>query len=292
MVTGRRVAEFAHAPAPPIHGDLEDRLASVLWYHTIDVRPGLATSGWWDLRHALPLIPFPDVRGKRCLDVGTWDGFFAFELERRGAAEVVALDVPDLGALDYPAAVRAAPAFDPVRDQQQERPVGFRLLQAALGSKVQWRGLSIYDLTPEATGSFDVVFIGSLLVHLRDPVRALEAVRSVTSGALVSSEYVHTPTNLISLAMRHRPLFELRGVGADFQWWLASDAGLRQLLSVAGFQIEAVSRPFLLRPGPTYASSRSLAPSALARDAAHWLLAGDATPGAHLHRAYRARPLF
>ena len=38
-------------------------------------------------------MPWPDVRGKRCLDVGTYDGFLAFELERRGAASVVATDI-------------------------------------------------------------------------------------------------------------------------------------------------------------------------------------------------------
>ena len=47
------------------------------WYHTIDVAPGVTTPGWFDLLHALDLGPFPDVRGKRCLDVGTFDGFWA-----------------------------------------------------------------------------------------------------------------------------------------------------------------------------------------------------------------------
>src|SRR5690606_2603762 len=59
------------------------------WYHTIDVAPGVTTKGWFDLRGVVDLMPWPDVRGKRCLDIGTFDGFFAFELERRGAAEVV-----------------------------------------------------------------------------------------------------------------------------------------------------------------------------------------------------------
>ena len=37
-----------------------------------------------------------DLRGRRALDIGTFDGFWAFELERRGA-EVVAID---LGAVE------------------------------------------------------------------------------------------------------------------------------------------------------------------------------------------------
>src|SRR5437764_13176122 len=64
------------------------------WYHTIEVAPGVVTPGAFDLRPIVDELPWPDVRGRRCLDVGTYDGFLAFELERRGAAEVVAVDLP------------------------------------------------------------------------------------------------------------------------------------------------------------------------------------------------------
>jgi 2-polyprenyl-3-methyl-5-hydroxy-6-metoxy-1,4-benzoquinol methylase len=35
--------------------------------------------------------------------------------------------------------------------------------------------MSVYDLSPERVGRFDVVVCGSLLLHMRDPARALEA---------------------------------------------------------------------------------------------------------------------
>jgi hypothetical protein len=37
---------------------------------------------------------FPDVHGKRVIDIGRASGFFSFEFERRGAAQVVAVDMP------------------------------------------------------------------------------------------------------------------------------------------------------------------------------------------------------
>jgi hypothetical protein len=37
-------------------------------------------------------LMLPDLRGKTVLDINCWDGFFAFEAERRGASRVVALD--------------------------------------------------------------------------------------------------------------------------------------------------------------------------------------------------------
>src|SRR6266508_3549575 len=67
--------------------------AHPFWYHTIDVIPGVTTPGWFDLRRVVDVLPWPDVKGKRCLDIGTFDGFLAFEMERRGAAEVICTDV-------------------------------------------------------------------------------------------------------------------------------------------------------------------------------------------------------
>ena len=271
---------------------VQKQLDELLWYHTIDVVPGATTKGWFDLRHALDLMPFPDVRGKRCLDVGTWDGFYAYEMERRGASEVVALDIVDRAEIDYPPAVRADPSFDPSFGDVQPRPAGFHLLHQILDSKVEWRGGNIYDLDPDDIGTFDVVIVGSLLVHLRDPVRALDAVRRVTSGAFLSVDYLHPPVNV--LARGKRPLFELRGETSDFQWWLASDAGLRQLLSVGGFEIDEVSKYFLLRPGPggPTRAVETKGVRGLVKRGTNRLLAGDATAGGHLHRAYLTHPRF
>lgn len=276
------IKEGAALPAAVMRTAIDE----LLWYHTIDLAPGVTTKGWFDLRHALTLIPFPDVRGRRCLDIGTWDGFYAWELERRGAAEVVAVDLPDLVGIDWPPDALANPAFDPSHKKEQARPAGFNLIKELTESKVIWRGESIYDLDPAGVGTFDVVVCGSLLVHLRDPVRALDAVRRVTRGSFLSIDYVHAPLNLLS---RRRPIFELRGKGRDFQWWLASDAGFRHLLDVAGFGVEQASKPFLLRPGqpepPSGARPRL-------KQALNWALTRDTTPGGHLHRAYLTCPRF
>jgi hypothetical protein len=48
-----------------------------------------------------------DLTGRRALDVGSFDGFSAFELERRGA-DVVAIDVEDVGAVPLPTNNREA----------------------------------------------------------------------------------------------------------------------------------------------------------------------------------------
>lgn len=256
------------------------------WYHTIDVAPGVSTPGWFDLRHILEFLPWPDVQGKRCLDIGTFDGFFAFEMERRGAAEVVAVDIEDHHLWDWPADARPGLAGIE-RDVAFRGPAkgdGFRLLAELIGSTVKWRALSIYDLDPDVIGRFDVVVCGSLLLHLRDPVRAFEAVRSVCNGRLLSSEQIEVATTLLT---RRRPLFRLDGSGKECQWWIGNAAGHERLLWSAGFAVEERSRPYIERFNVHPLPSRSV--RGLARQAAMRFLTGDGRPGV-LHQALLARP--
>jgi tRNA (mo5U34)-methyltransferase len=257
------------------------------WYHTIDVAPGVTTPGWCDLRAVVDQLPWPDVRGKRCLDVGTFDGFFAFELEKRGAAEVVAVDVPDLTVQDWPADFRADGLEALLSGHTQPRGTGFALLKELRGSAVQWVGSNVYDLNPVEHGQFDVVVMGSLLLHLQNPVRALEAVRSVTrrSGFLMSSDQIELS---LTLRSRRTPLFTLLGSGSTCQWFNFNAAGHERLLYAAGFDVVQRSRPFMVhsdeaaRPGPKPWRRRF-------EDVGRRVLTGSSDAGI-LHQALVGRP--
>lgn len=285
---------YNRAPMPPLTNGLaagaRERVeAHPFWYHTIDVAPDLTTPGWFDLRAALERIPLPDVRGKRCLDIGTYDGFFAFELERRGAAEVVATDIEDHALWDWPADARPGlPGVEEERHIGMQGPpkgAGFRLLAELIGSKVDWRAINIYDLDPSEIGEFDVVICGSLLLHLRDPVRALEAARAVTrpDGVFVSSEQLEL---WLTIFGRGRPLFRLDGSGQFCQWWIANAAGHARLLYAAGFEVTKAARFYTVRFNEHPRAPNTLANAA--RRAALRLLTGSWHDGI-LHRALVAR---
>jgi len=65
------------------------------WYHKIDLGNGIITPGndWDKLWGAISrLMDQVDYTGKTVLDLGSWDGLWAFEAEKRGAALVVATD--------------------------------------------------------------------------------------------------------------------------------------------------------------------------------------------------------
>src|SRR5438105_6590169 len=69
------------------------------WWHEIEVAPGIVTPGDDSNRMKLPILDslgLPQkMAGWRALDIGCSDGYFSFEMEKRGA-EVVAIDfVPE-----------------------------------------------------------------------------------------------------------------------------------------------------------------------------------------------------
>jgi tRNA (mo5U34)-methyltransferase len=217
--------------------DLRTRAEPLDWYHTIELAPGVTSQGMFDCRPAVPRIPWPDLTGLRVLDVGTCDGFWAFELERRGAAEVVAIDLADPSERDLTVAMR-----NPHASFGGAKPT-FQLAHEALGSKVDWRNCSIYDLNPEEFGKFDLVFIGSLLLHLRDPIKALMAVRSVTAGRVLSHDSI---SPMLSIVAPRTPAARLVG-DREQQWWIPNRAGRLREFEAAGFRIVDTGGPTWVR---------------------------------------------
>lgn len=210
-----------------------------LWYHTIDLGDRV-TPGWFDLRPVVDALPWPDVRGKRCLDVGTYDGFLAFELERRGAAEVVATDIPGHEHWDWTPRMRARGPAE-LAAIAGEKGRGFEIAHERLGSGVRREWINIYDLSPERIGTFDVVVCGCLLLHLRDPLRALEALRSVCTGSFLSVEEIDP---WLTLRSPRRPAMAVRG--NQGQWLVPNAAALPRLISLSGFDVDEVTRPTVI----------------------------------------------
>ncbi|HEY3728005.1 MAG TPA: methyltransferase domain-containing protein [Solirubrobacteraceae bacterium] len=241
------------------------------WYHSIEVAPGVVTPGLFDLRRIAARLPWPDVRGKRCLDVGTADGFLAFELERRGAAEVVALDLAVHEDWDWESHIgELGPQY--LRHVGGAEPgVGFRVARELLASSVRLDQLSVYELTPDAVGEFEVVVCGSLLLHLRDPLRALAAVRSVCRDRFLSINQVDLGR---SLWARHVPLVRLDGTSGITQWWVPNAAGHRQMLRAAGFAIEREAGLYSIPYGPAHPAPPR-APRWLLRSLARRALTGN-----------------
>ena len=133
------------------------------WFHKIELPGGVVTPGWSDPRvDKLPHFGLPEnMSGMRVLDIGHAEGFFSFEAERRGAADVVGIE-------NYPPMARK-----------------FETCRAALDSRARSHLANVYDLSPITFGTFDLVMFFGVLYHLRHPILALQKIRSVCTGTLL-----------------------------------------------------------------------------------------------------------
>lgn len=205
------------------------------WWHVIELAPGIVTPGDDSNRMKLPILDAlglpAGLNGVRALDVGCSDGYFTFELERRGA-EVVAID------------------FVP------ETYTGFATAREILGSKAEYRMDNVYNLSPERYGTFDLVLLMGVLYHLRNPMDGLDAVRSVMKsgaqlflGTMLIDEYVQLPDRSITTlealnpALKSIPLWQAYprdSLNGDYTNCFAPNmCALQVALEEAQFRVEA-----------------------------------------------------
>jgi tRNA (mo5U34)-methyltransferase len=188
------------------------------WWHSIDLGGGRITPGVHSQPELLDnfnrfVLP-GNLQGKRVLDIGCWDGFYAFEAEKRGA-DVVALD--------------------------SWRPENFFRAKEALGSRIPFHELSVYDATRDKLGTFDIVLFLGVLYHLRHPLLALERVCELTRDlAIIES---HVVDNLFDTSQPIMEFYEEDELGGQFDnWWGPNTDCLRRMLRAAGFAWTEVIR--------------------------------------------------
>jgi tRNA (mo5U34)-methyltransferase len=201
---------------------LREGLASIEWFHRIDLGGGVVTPGRDDSPRKLDDIRMPiDLAGRSVLDIGANDGYFSFAAERRGARRVVAVD-----SWGQPACA-------------SRRAIDFA--RAAMHSRVEVRGASVYELSAEEVGEFDVVLFLGVLYHLRDPLLALEHVASVTADLLILETHVDLLDHRRPVAAFY-PGDELGGDGSN--WWGPNVPAVLGMLRSVGFEkLEVVKRP-------------------------------------------------
>jgi tRNA (mo5U34)-methyltransferase len=226
--------------APGGGDDLAATVERMSWYHTLELPGGIVTKGYYDHRPLVPHYGIPDdLAGKRVLDIGSWDGFWSFEFERRGA-DVTAVDLDHLTQTDLPPQIRQA-----VLSAGLERQFGggFEVARRALGSKVNRIVGSVYDLDPEKLGTFDLVHFADVALHLERPLDAFRRIRSVTAGqAMIIDSYEP------SLDDRSRDLTEYQGGWVGAIWWNHSLNTFAQMVIDAGFSDVRVQRTYRLNP--------------------------------------------
>ena len=203
--------------------DLRTAVASIQWYHHIDLGHGIVTPGRSPNLRTLQRLGLPDrLDGLTVLDIGAWDGFFSFEAERRGARRVLATDWFCWGG--------------PGWGTKQ----GFELARRTLRSRVEDREIDVDDLTPNTVGVFDLVLFLGVLYHVKDPMRALERVFTVTGRQLI----LETHVDLLHIRRPACAFYPGDELDRDpTNWFGPNVSALVAMLRAVGFpRVEVVSR--------------------------------------------------
>jgi 2-polyprenyl-3-methyl-5-hydroxy-6-metoxy-1,4-benzoquinol methylase len=197
--------------------------ARIDWFHAIDFgdcqSPGRFapnTPQNRTLYGIMDMLSDIDLTGLDCLDIGTADGLVAFNMASRGAARVVATDVPPEG-----------------------RP-GFKTARELLDIDVDLRpGITFENVADElGENSFDVVVCAGVFYHMLNPF-----------DSLLKSRRLLKRNGLLLFQTRHHP--DETGATMDFNpvserldalnvFWVPSRSAIDGMLALAGFQVLAV----------------------------------------------------
>jgi tRNA (mo5U34)-methyltransferase len=241
--------------------ELQREADGIRWYHSIHLGDGVVTKG--SSAQTLAEEILPDVKDRSVLDIGTWDGKYAFLAEAAGASRVVALDHYAWG-VDFDRrgsywaeCIHNGVLPDQSKDEtefwQSDLPGrhGFDFATAVLGSKVEpvVADFRVADLAE--LGQFDVVLYLGVLYHMKEPLTCLERVRAVTREvAVIETEAVEISGLHDSMVLQFYSGSTLR---TDFgNWFVPTMETLQALCKKAGFsEVRTIQGPPVQARGPS-----------------------------------------
>jgi hypothetical protein len=122
--------------------------------------------------------------------------------------------------------------------------------------------------------------MGSLLLHLRDPVDALAKIREVCRGEAVFFDMVSFASTVV-FGRRPRALLD----GRQVWWWTPNRSALRRMIESAGWEILETTPILYVQPGKLFPKPKARQVLAGGVDGVVSSLRGAP------HVAFRARPL-
>jgi tRNA (mo5U34)-methyltransferase len=199
-----------------------------LWFHTfsLDGSRELYTHGVArDHRYRIPALP-EDFGRMSVLDVGTFDGFYAFLAEARGAGRVVAVDNEQ-----YREWVRSRWGVE------LEGGEGFAAIRDLLDSEVDYRRLDAFDLD-ELGETFDFILCFGILHRVENPLGLLKVLRRrlAVGGRVLLETHGSADQASDSSAAVHIPAPGEVYARDDFVYWSFTAAGLDAMARHAGFE--------------------------------------------------------
>jgi tRNA (mo5U34)-methyltransferase len=155
--------------------DITAEASKLTWFHTIALTPDFTTAGTKSREQMLHeeemFLGRLNLSGTSLVEIGTWNGYFAFAAKRRGASHITATDHFIWQQAD---GVHRS-AFD--------------LAHRCLGE-----GINVIEIDPTklpgAVVAADVMLFTGVFYHLWDPLIVLQKVADLTKVVLVMETHL------------------------------------------------------------------------------------------------------
>lgn len=190
-----------------------DAVGERISYHAFD---DLGIPGLFNLAPLIGRYHFPNLRGLRVLDVGCASGFFSRYFAQQGA-DVVGVDI------DTTAATKIRRVSEP-----------------------KWIISDSNAFAIPFENDFDLVFCGSLLLHVFDPVRLIEILhRCLKPGGRFVLCTAALPSRRPEMRLYARETIRSETSTDDALWWISEKAQVNMLRNV-GFNTTKKVDSFVL----------------------------------------------
>lgn len=192
---------------------------NIKWFHRIKLSNGKYTPGvchhgpdggaWPTTRFGLP----ENLTGKTLLDIGSWDGFFSFESERRGAI-VDAMDTTEAEGGNWGATK------------------GFQYAHKDLQSTVTFFEGNVETNIPNK--QYDLVLFFGVLYHLKNPILGLQNACKLSKDVILVETAISKQGNIPNLE------FKPGHVGDPTNYYYPNIQWLEEQLNKHGFKSEII----------------------------------------------------
>lgn len=210
------------------------------FYHTMDLPIIGEVKGEWDLRKNIDTyLGNAEFIGKTCLDVGTASGFLSFEMEKRGGI-VTSFDADDACRYSMLPFRNSLYNTDHNLWSQQTNEWLTRLHNSywyahrLLNKNAKVFYGDIYNI-PLELGYFDIVMVGQVMIHLRDPILALISISKLCKDILILAEGMIDSDDTYAK-------FDARADagGPEWLWWKYTRGMWKEILAILGFEIKSI----------------------------------------------------
>lgn len=210
------------------------------FYHSMDLPGYKSVEGQWDLRgEENTYLGGVDLQGKSVLEIGPASGHLSFWMESQGA-NVTVFDLSEDHEWDfvpYHNLDRTSLAAERKRHLRRLQN-SWWLAHNALKMKSSAIYSTVYDID-SSLGSFDIVTLNCVLLHLRNPFLALEKASLVAKDTIIVTEvaeeqfFGEDPSMWNKLTMSFMPRAEAR-TPVD-AWYFLPSITVAEMLKILGF---------------------------------------------------------